>query len=89
VLKYVRILDFNKYMDTLSIAQELVQDPDHFLKLVASATSAKAFQQPCLFKFDSSTQENTIDDPSWFKKRGFYSLAEYVIALFEQTLWAQ
>mmetsp|Transcript_28971 Transcript_28971/g.27916 ORF Transcript_28971/g.27916 Transcript_28971/m.27916 type:complete len:115 (-) Transcript_28971:2301-2645(-) len=52
ILKNILLTDYNHYLDTLTVSQELVQDSEHFFELFALASDQQAFTSPLEFKFD-------------------------------------
>ena len=46
----MRLTDYINYMDTLTVCDELVQDPDRFFKVLSDVTGGHAFGSPCVFK---------------------------------------
>ena len=46
----MRLTDYYAYLDTLTVSEELVRDPDDFFKLMALATGNQAFSSCCQFE---------------------------------------
>jgi hypothetical protein len=59
IIKHVLITDYFGYQDTLTVSEELVQDPDNFLKLMASATNNQAFSSCCHFEVKASSSSTS------------------------------
>lgn len=85
----MQLTDFNQYLDTLTVAPELVNNADYFFKLMANVSNNLAFKSPCQFLFDSKSQVNSIEAPSWFKPKSFHSFATWIVVALEEALWAQ
>ena len=81
------------YLDTLTVTEEMVQDPDNFFKVMAEVTENKAFSHACQFRAanqnQSSDQEDVIEKPNWFSPKSFNSLAFWLVVTLEENLWAQ
>ena len=50
IIKHVRLTDYNQQLDTLTVNEDLVIDPDYFFKLMSLATANQAFTTVCQFE---------------------------------------
>ena len=46
----MRLTDYINYLDTLTVTEEMVLDPDNFFKVMAEVTGSKAFSHACQFR---------------------------------------
>ena len=46
------------------------------------------FQTSCLLQLESKLGVHIIDTPNWFKPERFHSFAQWIAAIYEQTLCA-
>lgn len=47
LVESVKLADFFIYLDTITVAHELVVDPEKFFKIMRNATDQKAFSSSC------------------------------------------
>lgn len=53
-MKHVRLTDYYQQLDTLTVNEELVLDPDYFFKLMSLASANQAFTSVCQFELRPS-----------------------------------
>jgi len=85
--KNVRLCDTKEYLDTITIATNLLKDAEHFLFLMEVASRGLFLGIPCRLHWDLNSKRWTWQSPAWFVGMGYYSLATFVAAKIEKVLW--
>ena len=49
-MRHIRLTDYFNFLDTLTVSDDLVQDPEEFFKLMSLATNSQAFSSSCQFE---------------------------------------
>jgi|LauGreDrversion4_2_1035121.scaffolds.fasta_scaffold396468_2 hypothetical protein len=76
-------------MDTITINSELVKNTEAFFSLIANATDDKAFSEPVYFVTrNGGAGKPVIETPKWINKNATHFLGIWIIALWEEALWA-
>ena len=66
LFKHIRLTDFKKELDTLTVTQDLVEDSNLFFNLMDEVTEGKAFREA--IKFSSKSGRAQIDAPKWTER---------------------
>ena len=85
-LSLIRLTDYRKAYDTLTVSPQLVHEADHFFGLMAQITDGKAFAEPLLLS--ARTGRAQIDSPKWLDKLEQTYLGVWIAGLLEENLWA-
>eukprot|EP00012_Vannella_robusta_P001798 CAMPEP_0206189626 /NCGR_PEP_ID=MMETSP0166-20121206/4280_1 /ASSEMBLY_ACC=CAM_ASM_000260 /TAXON_ID=95228 /ORGANISM="Vannella robusta, Strain DIVA3 518/3/11/1/6" /LENGTH=1101 /DNA_ID=CAMNT_0053605577 /DNA_START=24 /DNA_END=3331 /DNA_ORIENTATION=+ len=85
--KAVRLCDTREYLDTMTVATNLLEDPYRFLRLMERASRGSFLTHPCKVEYISRISQWVWQAPSWFTGMGFYSLGTFICHKFEQALW--
>ena len=89
VIKSTRITSNKQKKDTITVSDELVKNSDVFFSLIANATDDKAFKNPVFFVTrNGSGSKPVIETPYWIKKHSTHFLGVWIVALWEESLWA-
>ena len=67
---------------------DMVENPTNFFNTLSYISGGQVFQTSCQFQFDSKIGLHIIDTPNWFKPERFHSFAQWIAAIYEQTLCA-
>ena len=62
-LSHIRLTDYRKPYDTLTVSPQLVDDADHFFSLMSKITDQKAFSDVVMLS--ARTGRVQIDSPKW------------------------
>ncbi|CDW72233.1 UNKNOWN [Stylonychia lemnae] len=74
-------------LNTLTVAQTLVQDPVKFYQLVQAIVGNNFLKVPLEINWDDQKMFFIVKTPTWFVPSAYNSLAYWVIFLFEISLW--
>ena len=95
----MKLTDYYTSLDTLTVADELVQEPELFFKLMQLATNNQALSRESHFEMKPpgvlscgymlTMPTPVIEQPAWFKPKSFHSFATWIIVALEENLWAQ
>eukprot|EP01099_Mayorella_cantabrigiensis_P003172 TRINITY_DN2470_c0_g2_i1.p1 TRINITY_DN2470_c0_g2~~TRINITY_DN2470_c0_g2_i1.p1 ORF type:complete len:1346 (+),score=243.05 TRINITY_DN2470_c0_g2_i1:42-4079(+) len=85
--KNVRLCDTKEYLDTITVATNLLKDAEHFLFLMEVASRGLFLGVPCRLQWDVNSKRWVWQSPAWFVGMGYYSLATFVAAKLEKVLW--
>ena len=89
IIKSTRITSNKQQKDTITISSEFVKNSDSFFSLLANATDDKAFSEPVYFVTrNGSGSKPVIETPKWIKRNSSHYLGIWIIALWEEALWA-
>lgn len=89
IIKSTRITSNKSDMDTITINSELVKNTEAFFSLIANATDDKAFSEPVYFVTrNGGAGKPVIETPKWINKNATHFLGIWIIALWEEALWA-
>lgn len=95
----MKLTDYYALLDTLTVSEEIVQEPELFFKLMQIATNNQAFSRESHFEmkapgslcggFMLTMATPVIEQPAWFKPKSFHTFATWIIVALEENLWAQ
>ena len=85
-LSAIRLTDYRKQYDTLTVSPYLVHDADYFFGLMAKLTDGRAFAEPLMLS--ARTGRAQIDSPKWLDKLEQTYLGVWIAGLLEENLWA-
>eukprot|EP00347_Sterkiella_histriomuscorum_P003090 403365629 len=74
-------------LNTLTVSQQLIQDPLKFYQLIQSIVGATFLKVPIDIDWDVQRQHFVVKTPSWFVPYSNNSLANWIIFYFEISLW--
>lgn len=86
----VRLCDTREYLDTITVAGELLESPDAFLKLMIQVTRGGFLTDPCKVSYRNDGPKNQgwkWSSPKWFETMGYYSLGTWIAHILEKVLW--
>ena len=85
------MIDYQVYMDTLTVDVALVQDPSNFFSLMETLSDKKAFRKPVTIT-NCPQQKGRLyfETPTWVTDRGKTTnyLTSWIAAMFEESIWA-
>ena len=79
------------YLDTITVAPDLVKNAEDFFDVLDRATDNRAFSQPCKFRLENKNEGKSvlsIETPGWFSHSNFHAFGEWIAILIEENLWA-
>lgn len=85
-MKQLRLTDYFTCLDTLTVSEELVQDADHFFKLMALATNNQAFTCVCNFELKPTSANNGAGSSS-VSSAGVSASPTLFTTSIEQPAW--
>jgi hypothetical protein len=94
LLEYIRITDTNEMHDTLTVKEELIQDPKKFYALAKKIVGENFLKAPhentWLFKDDQrESAEFETASPLWFDMHNANSIASWILFYLERALYLQ
>jgi hypothetical protein len=66
----------------------MIDNPTNFFNTLSYISGGQVFQTSCQFQLDANIGLHIIDKPNWFKPERFHSFAQWIAAIYEQTLCA-
>ena len=85
-LSHIRLTDYRKPYDTLTVSPQMVHDVDYFFTLMSRITEKKAFSE--IVMLSARTGRVQIDSPKWLDKLEQTYLGVWIAGLLEENLWA-
>jgi len=83
----IRLCDTREYLDTMTVASNLLEDGREFVELMEVVTRGNFLTYPCKVSWDTNTKTWAWDSPRWFNDMGYYSLGTYAAHKLEKVLW--
>ena len=85
-LSHIRLTDYKKPYDTLTVSTQMVHDVDYFFSLMSMITEDKAFSEVVMLS--ARTGRVQIDSPKWLDQLDQTYLGVWIAGLLEENLWA-
>ena len=86
--QHIRFCDTSQYLDTVTLAPELLTDFERCLVLAQQVSQRAAFQTPCLVQWDSAAKSWLWQCPPWVLGSAV-GLGALALAAFEKNCWAR
>jgi hypothetical protein len=75
-----------KYSNYFCLGKDILEDSEHFRKVFDMLSNGQAFTQPIPCEYNQKGKSYSFDFPAWMSSSGYYSVAEYFVAFFEQMI---
>eukprot|EP01114_Cavostelium_apophysatum_P017166 TRINITY_DN5034_c0_g2_i1.p1 TRINITY_DN5034_c0_g2~~TRINITY_DN5034_c0_g2_i1.p1 ORF type:complete len:962 (+),score=288.02 TRINITY_DN5034_c0_g2_i1:260-3145(+) len=83
----IRLCDTREYLDTITVASDLLEDGESFVRLMKIVTRGGFLTVPCKVGYDGSRRAWIWDPPKWYRDMGYYSLGTFIAHKLETVLW--